>query len=122
MTGGNQPQRARIVHCKREAHDVYIGRGRGSIWGNPFVIGEHGNRDEVIQRFAEWLPTQPKLMDQVHELHGKTLGCFCAPQRCHGDVLAEFAEKAFALKHGITIEHQPAQAQPAPAGQLALDF
>lgn len=115
-------ERARVVHCKRDAHDVYIGRGRGSIWGNPFVIGEHGTRDQVIDRFAEWLPTQPKLMAKVHELHGKTLGCFCAPQRCHGDVLAHFAEQAFARKHGIAIEPQPTPEQPASAGQMTLDF
>jgi len=25
----------RVVHCKREPYDVYI--GRGSKWGNPFT-------------------------------------------------------------------------------------
>ena len=122
MTSLQMPQRARVVHCKRASYDVYIGRGRGSIWGNPFVIGEHGDRDEVIRRFAEWLPTQAMLMDRVHELHGKTLGCFCAPQHCHGDVLAEIAEQAFARKHGIAIEPHPAPARTSSPGQLSLDF
>lgn len=26
----------RVVHCKRAPYDVYIGRGQGSVWGNPF--------------------------------------------------------------------------------------
>ncbi|MGX9944817.1 SLOG family protein [Bradyrhizobium denitrificans] len=58
---------------------VYI--GRGSPYGNRFVIGEHGDRDEVCNRFeCEQLPD----MD-VSAVTGKDLVCFCAPHRCHGD-------------------------------------
>lgn len=58
---------------------VYI--GRGSPYGNEFEIGTHGDRDQVIRRFeCEQLPT----MD-VSRLTGKSLVCFCAPHRCHGD-------------------------------------
>ena len=64
---------------------VYI--GRGSKWGNPFKIGIHGNRDEVINRYiTEVIPLLP-----VHELRGKSLKCYCKPKRCHGDALLEFA-------------------------------
>jgi hypothetical protein len=59
--------------------DVYI--GRGSPWGNPFKIGEHGNRDEVCDLFER--VTLPTL--DLEPLRGKNLVCFCAPQRCHGD-------------------------------------
>jgi hypothetical protein len=55
--------------------------GRGSPYGNPFKIGEHGTRDQVCDRFeAEVLP---KL--DVEPLRGKNLVCFCKPLRCHGD-------------------------------------
>ena len=66
---------------------VYI--GRGSPWGNPFVIGKHGTRDEVCDRFRdEILPTL-----DLTPLIGKDLVCFCAPRRCHGDdILAKLAE------------------------------
>lgn len=37
--------------------------------------------------------TQPKLLNSLHELKGKTLACFCAPKACHGDVLLELANK-----------------------------
>lgn len=47
-----------VVHCKRAAHDVYI--GRPSKWGNPFVIGRDGTREEVIARYAAWLLEQPR--------------------------------------------------------------
>ena len=78
-----------VVHCKRAAHDVYI--GRPSKWGNPFVIGRDGTRDEVIARYEAWLLEQPELLAALPELAGKTLGCWCAPRACHGDVLARLA-------------------------------
>ena len=78
-----------VVHCKRAAHDVYI--GRPSKWGNPFVIGRDGTRDNVIARYEAWLLEQPELVDALPELAGKTLGCWCAPRACHGDVLARLA-------------------------------
>jgi hypothetical protein len=79
----------RVVHCKREAYDVYI--GRPSKWGNPFVIGKDGTREQVIEKYGRWLTSQTALMAALPELKGKTLGCWCAPHTCHGDVLAELA-------------------------------
>jgi hypothetical protein len=81
--------KTRVVHCKREAYDVYI--GRPSKWGNPFTIGKDGTREQVIAKYREWLKSQPALMAALPELRGKILGCWCAPHPCHGDVLAELA-------------------------------
>lgn len=78
-----------VVHCKREPYDVYI--GRPSKWGNPFVIGEHGDRTAVIKEYEFWMLKQPELYESLHELEGKVLGCWCAPLPCHGDVLAKWA-------------------------------
>lgn len=76
----------KIVHCKRDDFDIYI--GRPSKWGNPFKIGKDGTRDEVIDKYEQWIKTQPNLMKALEELKGKTLGCWCAPTlRCHGEVL-----------------------------------
>lgn len=72
-------------------YDVYI--GRGSIWGNPYVIGKDGDRDEVIDKYEAHLLGSPHLLDRLAELQGKRLACFCAPKRCHGDVLARYADK-----------------------------
>lgn len=77
-----------VVH-KKDPHQVYI--GRPSKWGNPFVIGKDGDRAVVIAKYEAWVKTQPALMAALPELKGKTLGCFCAPQPCHGDVLARLA-------------------------------
>lgn len=89
----------KVVHCKREDYDVYIGRGRCprtrklGIWGNPFSIGRDGNREEVIEKYRKWIMTQQHLLDRIHELKNKRLGCWCAPQACHGDVLKELADE-----------------------------
>lgn len=58
--------------------DVYI--GRGTPWGNPFVISEKYTRENVCDLFEEH--TLPSL--DVEPLRGKNLICFCAPARCHG--------------------------------------
>ena len=81
----------RVVHCKRSQHDIYI--GRPSKWGNPFVLGPDGDRATVIQKYREWILTQPELLDALPELYGKTLGCWCSPMPCHGDVLRELVEQ-----------------------------
>ena len=79
-----------VVHCEKEPYDVYI--GRPGEWGNPFSIGPDGNRQEVLEKFRNWLECQPKLVEKVKaELKGKKLGCWCKPRACHGEILAEIA-------------------------------
>lgn len=86
-----------VVH-KNQPHDVYI--GRPSKWGNPFIIGKDGTREECIAKYREWLsrPEQAYLRASIKpELQGKRLGCFCAPLPCHGDVLVEIADSDLAV-------------------------
>lgn len=78
---------SKVVHCKKEPFDIYI--GRPSMWGNPFEIGKDGTREEVITKYRNWILLMPNLLLQVYKLDGKILGCWCAPQACHGDVLLE---------------------------------
>lgn len=81
----------KVVHCKREKYDIYI--GRPSKWGNPFEIGKDGTREEVIERYRQYIFMDVKLRRELGELKGKTLGCWCSPEACHGDVLAELADE-----------------------------
>ena len=74
-----------VVNKRHASFDVYI--GRGSKWGNPYCIGLDGDRDEVIRKYEVWIRGQKHLMDSLHELDGKILGCFCFPLPCHGNVL-----------------------------------
>ena len=63
----------RVVNKRRHSPtpaDVYI--GRGSKWGNPFKIGEHGDRAAVIAQYARHIQTRPDLLASLPELRGKT--------------------------------------------------
>ena len=82
--------KTKVVHFRKSKFDVYI--GRPSKWGNPFKLKRGESREDVIERYRNWLLKQPSLLTDLHELRGKTLGCWCKPQSCHGDVLAELAD------------------------------
>jgi Domain of unknown function (DUF4326) len=62
---------ARQVGKCRAPDRVYV--GRPSKWGNPFLIGRDGSRDEVIAKYRAWIVRQPALMAELHELRGKDL-------------------------------------------------
>jgi hypothetical protein len=94
----------KVVHCKKEPFDVYI--GRPSKWGNPYshldstvLAGKHAKfkvetQEEAIQKFEEWIQTQPELLEAAKkELRGKILGCWCSPKSCHGDVLLKIVNQ-----------------------------
>ena len=80
---------------KKEFYDLYIGRENkwlgleGSKWGNPFVMKNESKREEVLAKYKEHILNSPELLNSLSELKGKTLGCYCAPKKCHGNVLIE---------------------------------
>ena len=88
----------KIVHGNQFAYDVYI--GRPSKWGNPFThkpdintLAKYrvGTRKEAVEAYREYITVGEgkHLLNDLHELKGKTLGCGCKPKACHGDVLVE---------------------------------
>ena len=61
-------------------------------WLNPFMIERDGTRDEVIAKYDRWLRDQrPDLIAALPELRGSDLARWCAPKRCHDDVLKRLA-------------------------------
>lgn len=95
---------------KKDPRFVYIGRqmrfpvslGR-SVWANPFKFQPTGDanfdlvqRQLVLGRYCHWLLTErPDLVERARvELRGKILVCWCSPEICHGDVLAQLANAA----------------------------
>lgn len=88
----------RVVNYRSEDCDVYI--GRPSKWGNPYShSGFKGTiktktRKEAIENYREWITRGEgrHLLDHLHELEGKRLGCVCKPKPCHGDVLVELVD------------------------------
>ena len=79
-----------VVNIRHDEYDIWI--ARGGQWGNPFTIGVDGTREEVIAKYETWLLAQPTLLRQLPMLKGKRLGCFCAPQACHGDILKKLVD------------------------------
>ena len=44
--------------------------------------------------YENWIRTErPDLMKRLTELKGKTLGCWCKPNPCHGDVLVRLVNE-----------------------------
>lgn len=80
-----EPRVHNKYHKTAPADAVYI--GRGSPWGNPYKIGVHGTREEVIRLFEE--NVLPHL--DLAPLKGKHLVCFCKPKACHGDAILRAA-------------------------------
>src|SRR6266481_9483062 len=79
----------RVLNARRDGFPsgaIYVGRGRGSKLGNPFMIGKHGTRDEVCVMNEEWFVNQSDLLVLVRQLRGRDLVCWCAPERCHADL------------------------------------
>lgn len=77
---------------------VYIGRkskfSSSSKFHNPFVIGKDGNREQVIQKYENYILNNPELLESaIIELRGKDLVCFCSPQPCHGDILLKIVNE-----------------------------
>lgn len=90
-----------VVH-RNYSHDIYI--GRPSKWGNPFshlndTLAKYkvSSREEAIQKYEEWITIGEGkyLLEDLHELKGKTLGCWCKPKSCHGDILKKLVEQKF---------------------------
>jgi hypothetical protein len=96
-----------VVNIKsKEKFDVYIGRSNTPNapigFGNPFIIGKDGNRDEVIEKYENYLLNNPELMEKIQkELKGKVLGCFCHPLKCHGDIILKYANPEFFLNNDV---------------------
>ena len=68
---------------------------RRTRWGNPFRIGRDGSREEVIARYRADLWRRIRAgevsLQELAELAGCWLACWCEPLPCHGDVLARAA-------------------------------
>jgi hypothetical protein len=74
--------------------------GRGSPLGNKYNIGKDGTREEVIDKYKVWIQKEidtgnREVIEELQRLRRKLdyqdvdLLCYCAPRKCHGDVIAE---------------------------------
>lgn len=85
-----------LVNIKKGRCEVYI--GRGTPFGNPYVIGENAQtREDVIRLyrayFYERLKKEPEWKAKVDKLKGRVLGCHCAPLPCHGNIIIDYLDR-----------------------------
>jgi len=100
----------KVVHLNKKPYDVRI--DRATMWGNPWsskkvnkAMFTTDSRKESVDNFRAWLKgdgftdvlqeKRQNILDQLETLRGKTLGCWCHPQLCHGEVYIELLGEEF---------------------------
>ena len=104
----------KVLNMSEEAErtdwvDFIVRIDRSTLWGNPFIIGVHGDRDTVCDAYLYWLnrwindkvevkiPVGARVysnkwvVENLDFLKGSSLVCWCNPERCHGDTLLRLA-------------------------------
>ena len=86
-----------VVNLYKQDYDVYIGRagrGKNGYFGNPFTLKKGQPKGSTLEQYKEYfynrIKTDPKFKKKIHQLKDKTLGCFCKPHPCHGDIIVEY--------------------------------
>jgi hypothetical protein len=75
-----------VVYCGRRVSGAW--NLNNSIWGNPFKLNHYNNNlDLVLKKYENYARNNPKIMNHLHLLVGKTLACWCKPDGCHTDIL-----------------------------------
>jgi hypothetical protein len=86
-----------IVNKHHDRNGIYV--GRPTVLGNPSTLQAY-TRTDAIARYRIWLRQQWQRQGEVHaallqlarrytERGDLTLACWCAPQRCHAEVIRE---------------------------------
>ncbi|ATZ80756.1 hypothetical protein BMW23_0710 [Bodo saltans virus] len=103
-----RPTYNNLKEWTQDTNNVYIGRKgivfidsvrfpkEDSIWHNPYKITNTNTRDEVLEKYEKYITEKIKnenLHEQLKKLKGKNLGCWCKPEKCHGDILLKIIEK-----------------------------
>ena len=86
-----------LVNVSRHEGDDVCMIDRDTKFGNPYRLKEDGGeytREESVQKYEEWFKEKLKKDEQfkkeVDDLKGETLGCWCKPKACHGDVILKY--------------------------------
>jgi len=104
-----RPKYNNLKEWLEDEDNVYIGRAgivfidkvrfpkKSSPFANPFKIDKDGIREDVINKYREYITDKLEkdntLRAELLEMRGKNLGCWCYPEKCHGDILLELINK-----------------------------
>lgn len=96
MTSTSSLGEVRVGNRHRGDKGLYV--GRGTVFGNPFTVEEHG-REEALELYSRYLHDEiqlpwskvgraiDKLGRRVSDGENFVLLCSCAPKACHADIL-----------------------------------
>lgn len=97
------------IRNKHSYHGDGFYVGRPTPLGNPFEIGKDGNREEVIQKYQEWLSEEMdkqgpamnffvNLFEELVKTGELNLICWCDPKGCHAEIIRDFLVEAIKEK------------------------
>ena len=103
-----RPKYNNLSEWCQDCNNVYIGRkgivfieenGKkerfpkiDSLWANPFKVKNDSEEEltNVLNQYYVYIYKKicnENLYEELEKLRNKNLGCWCKPNRCHGDVL-----------------------------------
>ncbi len=106
---------------------------RPGKWGNPFIVSKDGTRDECCDWYslmlcgqfmlcgspsiAEMREAKAFVCENIEQLRGHNLACWCRAGRCHADTLLRIAKlwrpgKPVAPRHADPILYARLKAEP----------
>jgi len=103
-----RPKYKNLKEWMDDKNNIYIGRKGvvfidhvrfpqySSNFANPYKIGKDGSREEILVKYKDYIVNKLKndkeLVMELLSLKGKNLGCWCCPERCHGEILLELID------------------------------
>lgn len=104
---------------------VYIGRSmpgrKGSPLRNPFKLKKDESREECLLEYLDWLNSLPCNSEEHRELarlvdvarkEDLVLLCWCAPEKCHGDVIKEMIEQELIASYMLRLKRPQGARSP----------
>jgi hypothetical protein len=104
-----RPRYANLEKWCKDPNNVYIARrgivfinkvrypSQDSPFANPFKISKDVTREQVVEKYREYLLNKlnadENFRQEFYKLKGKNLGCWCSPELCHGNVILELLQK-----------------------------
>ena len=106
---------------------MYI--GRGTKYGNPFSLDEHGRAGAMTKYVRYFLDRMRGVTEYpagvwaraIWDLRGRILVCSCTPNPCHGDVIVEWIH-AVDERFGIQeiFDNRPPTVEATDSGLIAV--
>lgn len=104
-----RPAYKNLKEWMEDSDNVYIGRSNvviidkkrfpniSSPFCNPYKEGKDGTLDQIIQKYEIYIRDKidkdENLKQQLIDMYGKNLGCWCKPEKCHGDILVKIIDE-----------------------------